>query len=317
VTIPEHGEEPGSEHDDSSSLLADGLPIRLVARQTGVNPVTLRAWERRYGLIVPQRTAKGHRLYSPAQVVKIQEILAWLDRGVAVSQVGDLLKACEPTELCSDNQWLNERQHLAQAIDLLNERQLDEAFNHNLALYPPRTLCEQLLLPLLSDLQLRWPGQFGSELQRVFFYGWLRSKLGARIYHNNRQYNGAALLFINLSNLPLEPEMWLAAWLASSAHCPVEVFDWPVPANQLSLALERLKPRALLLFSSQSLDPAMLRQHLPRMASTSQIPLILAGAAANIHAAELADMPGLNLAHNSINTLQQLQALQLLGDSHA
>ena len=42
----------------------DWLPIREVARQTGVNAVTLRAWERRYGLIVPHRTEKGHRLYT-------------------------------------------------------------------------------------------------------------------------------------------------------------------------------------------------------------------------------------------------------------
>ena len=35
------------------------LPIREVARQTGVNAVTLRAWERRYCLIVPHRTTQG------------------------------------------------------------------------------------------------------------------------------------------------------------------------------------------------------------------------------------------------------------------
>ena len=32
------------------------FPIREVSRLTGVNPVTLRAWERRYGLIQPTRT---------------------------------------------------------------------------------------------------------------------------------------------------------------------------------------------------------------------------------------------------------------------
>ena len=42
--------------------------IGEVARQTGVNPVTLRAWQRRYGLVVPQRTAKGHRLYTEQDV---------------------------------------------------------------------------------------------------------------------------------------------------------------------------------------------------------------------------------------------------------
>ena len=33
------------------------FPIREVARLTGINPVTLRAWERRYGLIQPVRTS--------------------------------------------------------------------------------------------------------------------------------------------------------------------------------------------------------------------------------------------------------------------
>lgn len=50
----------------------DLLPIGEVARLTGVNPVTLRAWERRYGLIKPQRTPKGHRLYPQDQVQRVQ-----------------------------------------------------------------------------------------------------------------------------------------------------------------------------------------------------------------------------------------------------
>jgi len=78
--------------DDFKKALDEGwLPIREVARLTGVNAVTLRAWERRYGLIVPQRTPKGHRLFSADHVQRIQAILTWLNRGVAVSQVKELL----------------------------------------------------------------------------------------------------------------------------------------------------------------------------------------------------------------------------------
>lgn len=44
---------------NSPHLERGGLPIREVTRLTGVHPVTLRAWERRYGLVVPQRTGKG------------------------------------------------------------------------------------------------------------------------------------------------------------------------------------------------------------------------------------------------------------------
>ncbi len=55
----------------------DLFPIREVARLTGVNPVTLRAWERRYGLIQPTRTESGHRLYSLSDIEKVRSILAW------------------------------------------------------------------------------------------------------------------------------------------------------------------------------------------------------------------------------------------------
>ncbi|AHE97613.1 MerR family transcriptional regulator [Thioalkalivibrio paradoxus ARh 1] len=72
---------------------SDGLfPIRHVCAETGVNPVTLRAWERRYGLIRPLRTPKGHRLYSTEDIVRIKRILALLDEGVAVSQVSRVLE---------------------------------------------------------------------------------------------------------------------------------------------------------------------------------------------------------------------------------
>ena len=67
------------------------FPIREVARLTGINPVTLRAWERRYGLIQPTRTESGHRLYSMHDVEAVREILGWIERGVAVSKVGKIL----------------------------------------------------------------------------------------------------------------------------------------------------------------------------------------------------------------------------------
>src|SRR5690606_2723069 len=106
----------------------------------------------------------------------------------------------QPIPVEAGSQWADKRQQLQEAIYNLNERRLDDCFNGELALYPPHTLCQQLLLPLLSDLEQRWRKQFGAQAERVFFHSWLRSKLGARLYHNNRQYNGAPLLLINLSD---------------------------------------------------------------------------------------------------------------------
>ncbi|WP_313017843.1 MerR family transcriptional regulator, partial [Atlantibacter hermannii] len=65
--------------------------IGEVAELCDINPVTLRAWQRRYGLIKPQRTDGGHRLFNDADIDRIREIKQWVDNGVQVSKVKALL----------------------------------------------------------------------------------------------------------------------------------------------------------------------------------------------------------------------------------
>lgn len=292
---------------DFSKALDEGwLPIREVARRTGVNAITLRAWERRYGLIVPQRTPKGHRLFSAEHVQRIQTILTWLNRGVAVSQVKPLLDTPQAISESVENDWQRLRQTLLQAVTRLAERPLDNTVNQAIALYPPRTLCEHLLMPLLADLEKRWQGQFGAQMERVFFYSWLRSKFGARIYHNNRQLNTSPVLLINHSDLPLEPHLWLTAWLISSADCPVEVFDWPLPAGELALAVDHLQPRGVLLYSSKAINLAQLT----KLLNGVSCPKMIVGPAVCIHRAELSErtsvLAELYLAEDPLSAHQAL-----------
>ena len=68
------------------------FPIRTVANLTGVNSITLRAWEKRYGLIKPIRTAKGHRLYTQQNIDMINEVVALLAKGIPISQVSRTLQ---------------------------------------------------------------------------------------------------------------------------------------------------------------------------------------------------------------------------------
>ena len=63
------------------------FPIREVSRLTGVNPVTLRAWERRYGLIQPTRTDSGHRLYSQADIERLSLINELTGEGINLAGV--------------------------------------------------------------------------------------------------------------------------------------------------------------------------------------------------------------------------------------
>lgn len=292
---------------DFKKALDEGwLPIREVARQTGVNAITLRAWERRYGLVIPQRTPKGHRLYSAEHVQRILTILTWLNRGVAVSQVKPLLDTPQAFSETVENDWQRLLQALLTAVSQLDERAVEDSVNQAMALYPPRTLCEQLLMPLLAELEQRWQGQFGAQMERVFFYSWLRSKFGARIYHNNRQLHAAPLLLINHSDLPLEPHLWLCAWLISSADCPVQVFDWPLPAGELALAVEHLQARGVLLYSSKALQLGQLTKLLAGV----ECPKMIAGSAVCIHHAELSvrttEMADLYLAEDALSAHQVL-----------
>ena len=82
--------------DDLDNILPSSeealFPIRKVSEVTGVNAITLRAWERRYGLFKPQRTPKGHRLYSEKDIAKIREVLKLLSKGVAIGRVVNALK---------------------------------------------------------------------------------------------------------------------------------------------------------------------------------------------------------------------------------
>ena len=77
---------------DAKQADASLVAIGEISRLTGINSVTLRAWERRYGLLKPQRTHKGHRLYSQADVTRVREIQTWLARGLAISKIKVLLE---------------------------------------------------------------------------------------------------------------------------------------------------------------------------------------------------------------------------------
>lgn len=68
--------------------------IRAVSRMTGVQPVTLRAWERRYGAVETRRTSTGgRRLYTQEDVQRLSLIKSLADLGESVGTVAVL-----PTE---------------------------------------------------------------------------------------------------------------------------------------------------------------------------------------------------------------------------
>jgi DNA-binding transcriptional MerR regulator len=60
--------------------------LKAVIQETQVSADTLRAWERRYGLPMPQRTRGGHRLYSERDIHTIHWLRKQLDEGLSISR---------------------------------------------------------------------------------------------------------------------------------------------------------------------------------------------------------------------------------------
>jgi DNA-binding transcriptional MerR regulator len=65
--------------------------IGAVARMLDIPPATLRTWEERYGLPVPERSPGGHRLYSRDQVDQLRFVKAQLAQGMAPADAHRLL----------------------------------------------------------------------------------------------------------------------------------------------------------------------------------------------------------------------------------
>src|SRR5436309_16051864 len=62
------------------------LRIGELSRRLGVSDHVLRAWETRYGLMHPSRSAGGFRLYSEADVDRIRRMQAYLSAGLSAGE---------------------------------------------------------------------------------------------------------------------------------------------------------------------------------------------------------------------------------------
>ena len=74
--------------------------VSQAARLTGVASTTLRAWERRYGVIAPRRTDGGYRLYDAHQIELLREMAARVATGMRPAQAAASLasfRAAAPT----------------------------------------------------------------------------------------------------------------------------------------------------------------------------------------------------------------------------
>ncbi|MDX7899379.1 MerR family transcriptional regulator [Aeromonas media] len=170
--------------DDAAKPDEGIYPIREVSRLTGVNAVTLRAWQRRYGLVQPARTDKGHRLYSEQDIRQIGEILSWLERGVSIGQVKGLLS--EPQSQPMSDHWQQTLEQFSQALLAFNQRKAEAELNNLLASYPFELVRSRVLQPLVERLLGLWRERPDGELLQQVWLGWLHTRFARHLIEQEK-----------------------------------------------------------------------------------------------------------------------------------
>jgi DNA-binding transcriptional MerR regulator len=156
------------------------LRIGALSRRVGVSPELLRAWEQRYGLLQPVRSAGGFRLYSTADEDRVRLMRRHLAAGVSAAQAARLaLTAAAPAhgEEAQPGELARLSTELVAALDRLDEPGAHAALDRLLATFTLQTVLRDVVLPYLHDLGERWEHGEASVAQEHFASNILRGRL--------------------------------------------------------------------------------------------------------------------------------------------
>ena len=173
-----------NEHPNSQPTPDTGaayLRIGQLARRTGVSPELLRAWEQRYGLLQPTRTAGGFRLYSAADEARVQRMQGLVSGGLAAAQAARLVlssgEPARPTVPASATTLQDATGALTASLDRLDEQAANAALDRLFTAYTVETVLQEVILPYLHSLGERWEAGEVSVAQEHFASNLLRGRL--------------------------------------------------------------------------------------------------------------------------------------------
>jgi MerR family transcriptional regulator, light-induced transcriptional regulator len=156
--------------------VADAGVLRIgeLSRRSGVSPELLRAWERRYGLLQPTRSAGGLRLYSPEDLARVEAMQRYLDEGLAAAEAAELATR---TAQRDEGAPAEAKDQLAMALASFDEGAANTVFDALLARVSIDTLLRDVVVPYLHELGDGWELGEVSVAQEHFASTLLRGRL--------------------------------------------------------------------------------------------------------------------------------------------
>ena len=130
-----------------------GINIAAVAQRTGVGADTLRKWERRYGVLRPNRTAGGQRRYDERDVARVEWLRDRLAEGFRIGEAAALLETSE-VDVAATPEAL--RNAIVQAIGDTRLTHVPALVDQAFMLHDVETTVEEIIAPALREVGDRW-----------------------------------------------------------------------------------------------------------------------------------------------------------------
>jgi DNA-binding transcriptional MerR regulator len=151
--------------------------IGELSRRTGVGVDALRAWERRYGLLRPERSPGGFRLYGRGDEERVRAMKALIDSGVSAAEAARLAAESATASGPSGAGESDHAPRLAAALDRFDEADANAILDDAIARFTIDAVASRVLLPVLHEIGDRWESGDVSVAEEHFATSLLRGRM--------------------------------------------------------------------------------------------------------------------------------------------
>ena len=254
--------------------------IGELSRRTGVQADTIRAWERRYGLVEPQRTSKGYRLYSSADEDVVRAMRELTARGVAAAEAAALARRgaeAPPVPASGALDPAAQARRLRRALEAFDEEEANAILDECLAGLSLARVVEDLIPAAMAEIGSRWQDGQATVAQEHF----ASSVVRGRLLGLARGWGAGAGPLALLACLPGElHDLGLIAFGLSLRQrgWRITYLGADTPLDTLDDAVNRLRPRVVVVSASEPGPLAAVANQLRLLAM--RIPVSVGGRAA-------------------------------------
>jgi DNA-binding transcriptional MerR regulator/methylmalonyl-CoA mutase cobalamin-binding subunit len=196
--------------------------IKAVAQATGLTVETLRAWERRYGIVAPNRDASGRRVYRPEDVLRLRRLREATERGHPIGRLAGLSDD-ELAALLNESTDRRTRattnafvERILESAQRFRSAECEQALTLAIAMLPPPQLVGDVLQPLLREVGERWHrGEFAISQERLVSTI-VRRHVGLMLDAYDRNARRAPIVFATLPGERHELGLLTSAMMCAS-----------------------------------------------------------------------------------------------------